>query len=245
MALSRTSHASAENSGSGTVTTASFTPPNNSLLFAVLCADPSSPSTSVAFSVSGGGLTWTRQLTLGPIYFGGSAPDYYQRMEVWTAPVTTGASMTVSGTDSASGANHQHLHVFSWTEYDTGSPIGATVTRNGTTDTGALSITLSASPASTSEVLAGRARIDSGSYDSTATPGSGWTELYDTAGSGGVSDLQTQVRGGSTSTTVAWSDVDDTAGTSAPWSVLSFGIEIKEAGGGGDTLFIGNNLRFM
>lgn len=229
MALARTNLTSGFTAASGTLTTSSFTPPSSSLLVAVVSF--LNNGTGGSNTVSGGGWTWTKRLTVGPTYLGGSAPNYFLTSEVWTAPVSTAASMTVAAA-LAGTPSDQHItaQVVAYTGYDVASPIGASITRTNSADTGAVSITLSAAPASTSEVLAGRQRADNNFYNTTATPGSGWTELYDFNAGGGYQDVETQVRAGSTSTTVAWTDIDDTAGP-ASFAVHTFALEIKEAGG--------------
>lgn len=230
----RTNLSSTEGNSGSTHVSGSFTPPNNSLLVAVYSKVGNGTYGSSVSSVSGGGLTWTKRLSVGPMYSnGGSPPDYYLISEIWTAPVTTGSSMTVSASDGyASGDQSYILQVVGYTAYDSSSPTGASVTRENLADTGALSITLSASPANTSEVIAGRARVDHSGYNTSATPGVGWTEIYDVSRGGGYNDLQTQARSGSTSTTVAWVDVDDTPGNNN-LAFQSFALEIKGFDGGG------------
>jgi len=78
-----------------TATSGSFTPANNSLL--VVCIGASEASTNAASisSVSGGGLTWTSRGTRGTGNNGGgtNSPGF---CAIYTAPVSTGSSMTVS-----------------------------------------------------------------------------------------------------------------------------------------------------
>lgn len=104
---------------SSTVTTASFTPPSGSLLVAAVVA--SSADDPV---VSGGGLTWTRRVR-----------NLDGGCELWTAPVVTGASMTVSVavTDSGFGMG-AGLKVDVVTGHYTTNPIGNTGTGNSPTD---------------------------------------------------------------------------------------------------------------
>lgn len=203
--------------------TGSFTPPNNSLLVVVFdTVGYGSEAPNIV--PSGGSLTFTKQIDIFNFMSGGP-PNYWMQTRVFTAPVATGASMTLTVSSDST-----LVHVFAYTNYDTSDPTGAFVERQNPADTGALSLTLSGAPATTSEVLAGRSRVDYGGYNTTATPGSGWNELYDAQAGGGYQDLQTQYRGDSTSTTVAWSDVDDTPGSNS-FAFHSFGLEIKAAGG--------------
>ncbi|MFB4294786.1 hypothetical protein ACBI99_44655 [Nonomuraea sp. ATR24] len=73
---------------SDTVTTASFTRPAGAVLVATVMG-----LSDTAFTVSGGGLTWTRRAQI--------VDNIVQRVEIWTAPVTGSGSMTV--TANASG----------------------------------------------------------------------------------------------------------------------------------------------
>lgn len=103
--------------------TGSFTPPDASLLVATVIA-----SSSVAPAVSGGSLTWTRQIRDTTE---GSA-------EIWTAPVVTGASMTVTVTTTGTNARAA-LKVDVVTGHQLSSPIGTTGT--GVTATDDITIT--------------------------------------------------------------------------------------------------------
>lgn len=98
------------------ITTASFTSVSGGMLVAMLQV-----TSGTAPTVSGGGLTWTRQVrnNLGQIY-----------ADIWTAPVTTGASMTVTATLSGD-LNAGGLKVDVISGQHPSFPIGATGT--GTT----------------------------------------------------------------------------------------------------------------
>src|SRR5688572_6724368 len=65
---------------------ASFTPASNSLL--VVCLSMDSNGAPQLGTVTGGGLTWTRQAIPGTTSGGSS--------EIWTAPVATGSSMQIT-----------------------------------------------------------------------------------------------------------------------------------------------------
>lgn len=75
------------------ITSASFTPADGSLL--VLCINmdkfASSSMLTVVFTVTGGSLVWTQRVIQQP-----SATVAGPVAAIWTAPVVTGASMTVS-----------------------------------------------------------------------------------------------------------------------------------------------------
>ena len=96
MTLARTNRIGSLSSfsyGTGSYTTGSFTPSNASLLV-VICsvmtnAGSTDPSGSLTISDSVG-LTWTAQVNVG------DASAWSIGMRIWTAPVTTGASMTAT-----------------------------------------------------------------------------------------------------------------------------------------------------
>ena len=116
------------------------------------------------------------------------------------------------------------VSVVAYTGYDTGSPIGATgsllVEDTGAPD-GAQSFTLSGAPATTSEVV-GAITLDKDAVGT--TPGGDFTEIHDLQ-SGGSGGIQSQIRTGSTSTTVAW--VDTNTGGNI-FKLVATGVEIKE-----------------
>jgi hypothetical protein len=78
-------------------TSGSFTPPNNSIILLCVVADTST-GVDLAMAVSGGSLTWTNQVERD----GGE--DNGGHTSIWTAPVTTGASMTITATASGGPA---------------------------------------------------------------------------------------------------------------------------------------------
>lgn len=207
------------------VTTTSLTPPSNSLLVvSVLVVNNQSSGT---LTVSGGGLTWTRQKT----FTSPNTPSgYTYKQEVWTAQVTTGAPMTItvdgtgtSGTDPA----RVTVQAVAFTGYNTASPIGGTASGSSLGDAAA-TITLSSAPVASSIVFATRGTADNATVNSSATPGPGWTEVYDQATSAGYGDLQTMVRTNSTSTSVTWSNMADSTSASL-WESSAFALEIKAA----------------
>lgn len=236
MALVRTDRLGQSNVSGGSAgapisaTSSSFTPSNNSLIVAaiIIINGPVGGVGGVAdvrtgLVVSGGGLTWTKRL--GPN--GGTTANYTAAHEIWTAPVVTGASMTINIAhvdNNGIDPSQANFNVVDFTGYDAGSPIGGTAS-DISTDDGAKTITLSSSPASTSIVFASR-NFQSNGNDANATQGAGWTEIYDLTNFG-YGALQSQIRGSSTSTSVAWADLADQAETA--WLTSCFAIEIKEA----------------
>ncbi|MGH9249157.1 MAG: hypothetical protein ACRD0W_06540 [Acidimicrobiales bacterium] len=229
MALSRTnvhSQASAEPHGTGDFTTSSFTPPDNCLLVVAVATMRVTTATDLTSSITcaGGGWTYTPRAGLG------SNTDVFSvSTRIFTAPVTTGASMTL--TIGTGGINMQFyaVSVVAYTGYDTGTPTGATgsllVESAGTPD-GAQSFTLSGAPATDSEVFAA---ITLDKDAAGTTPGAGWTEIHDVQ-AGGAGGVQSQIRTGSTSTTVAW--VDTNTGGNI-FKFVASAVEIKAAAGAG------------
>jgi hypothetical protein len=203
-------------------TSGSFTPPDNSLLVVMLAA-----YNVTSASISGGGLTWTQQVSLQD---NGTDKDF---LVVWTAPVTTGSSMTVTVSTLNFDASNGTMQIISYTGYDTTTPIGATASNNSIGTDGPQSLTLSAAPDTASEILGVMAGNSNGSApgETTVTPGTGWTEIEDLF-SNGWEGIQTQVITGTTTQTVSWNDIND-APTTMEGTASAAAFEIRAAGGGG------------
>lgn len=226
--------------GSG-VTSGSFTPSNNSLLVAVIGGEKGSGTLLLGAnsSLSGGSLTWTQRAA-----YASTASGYTHIVEIWTAPVTTGASMSLTWSNSAGNGSDDvvSMQVVDVTGYDTGSPVGA-VAAEQAPDDGAFSATLSATPAASSIVIGALLLESGGGGDLTMVGGSGWTDIYQPGGGGGgeagYACVHTQYRTGLTTTAVPWADVN--AGPDGTFSGLAdaAAIEIKEAGGGGGSIASG------
>lgn len=116
IALSGTSPALATDEVDGTLPTASFSPPAQSLLVASAAATDSNG----ALSVSGGSLTWTRRVQRNVF-------DTFM-VEMWTAPCPAGASniTTTLTSDGFEGTFAAALKVDVWTGADLTTPTGAT-----------------------------------------------------------------------------------------------------------------------
>lgn len=223
--------------GAASFSTGSFTPPDSSLLTVFVGGASESDISGSDFTISGGGLTWSSPVAS----VGTSVSSYWSKLQVFVAQVATGSSMTVT-VDHAVTMQIWHVQVISETGYNTSTPTGATGSDTALEDAG--NFTLSTSPASTSEVIAARFLVPNEVAAEAATPGSGWTEIYDIADAtgSGWGGLETQARGASTSASVDW--IDTTVGTTA-FSNIGLAVEILDAGGGGDTLFVGGGLHFM
>lgn len=211
-------------------TSSSFTPANNSLLVVAATAEAGSGMT-----ISGGGLTWTLQKNLQS-----TAGGWTTETRIWTAPVTTGSSMTIT----VSNVGHTIAEVLQATGHNTSTPIGAT----GSLDTGAsgtlsnITFSLSASPASTSYIYSCTGRVVNNTSTG-VTAGASWTRSAN-AGDGGFTG-GTEYITGTTSSTVTWANI--AAGdTYFGYGGAIAAVEIQAAGGGGSAYVAGQSaLSFM
>lgn len=108
--------------GTGTaVTSASFTPANNSLLVCCVSADTDS-GVSITITVSGGSLTWTARTERNAAESGANG-GY---AGIFTAPVATGANMTCSVTRTVNGAGSKRISakLYIVTGQNASNPIG-------------------------------------------------------------------------------------------------------------------------
>lgn len=231
--------------GAPSVTSGSITTVDNSLLVVSLAAMSVGNSATDNYStanstLSGGGLTWTKRVAVNDD--GTKGFNYTSLQEIWTAPVTTGASITLTwsntlNTSGSGDATRVTLHVFYFTGHHA-TPTGATCSTIALSDPLG-GMTLSGAPASTSTVILAREIEADATTDITATPDTsgGFTELYDVpavSGSEGYACLQAQYRTGSTSTAVEWDDIN--ANSIAVFgSPMGLGLEIVAAAGGAAT----------
>jgi len=208
MALARVDHLNEEvsdTSGALSVNFTAFTPQDNSLLCVfVFYVGNATPGTTGV--LSGGGLTWTRQV----ISVTGTDGTYSWNEEVWTAPVVTAVSTTLNFANASITITDAKVTVsaFSYTGYDTGTPVGGTGTWDTTTD-GTGDGTIDAAPATDDAVVSGRIWVPNGATNTTATAQTSSTEIHELAGTAGYGNLETQERLSNISTTVAWNDVND------------------------------------
>lgn len=260
MALARTLVATADSTvwdiplsgANNTEVTGSFTPANGSLLVAIAMiiktdtpGDGGAPDIEETPSMGitdSAGLTWTERVARGDeIVHSGSGADhaaYACGLKIWTAPVVTGTSMTVTFQRVSPNA---YLVAYCWGAViqvtgQHASPIG--VTGHGEKDTdgfgnasGALTFTLSGTPAASSIIFGARGVVSSATGTFRADPPTGYTELLDvsTDQTGG---FQVQVRdAGSTSTTYGWDEVNDGTAANPVYTPMGLALEIKEAAG--------------
>jgi hypothetical protein len=225
MALSRTnlgSWASGGFHGTGSFTTGSFTPPADSIIVAAVHAvrNGSSAAFRSNLTISGGSLTWSGEI-VGAEHGDWKGAVQYRSAEVGGSP----ASMSITIDCGAIDVYEYIVEAFAWTGYDTGDPTGATASGGSDSATGALSISLSATAASDSEVIASCWAQDEPVGN--ITPSGSYTEIYDVAGDeDGNVRLQSQGASGA-QTTASWASVPGQFGRSA------IALEIKAASGGG------------
>lgn len=215
------------NIGGTSYTSGSFTTVNSSLLVVGwMPADQTSSYTSGQYTISNSGtaLTWTQQKFQNSIGNGFAGAVY-----IWTAPVTTGASTTVTLTVGSGTIGNFAISVDSVTGHNTSTPIGATGS-NDNSGSGSLSnitFSLSGSPATTSAIYS----ITSTVINNTSTGvtvGSGWTSLYSFGDSSKAEGSEYIT--GTSSATVTWANVaaGDTPGG---FGSAQAAIEIQAAAG--------------
>lgn len=223
MTLARTHRigsASSAGHGTGTYTTAAFTPSDASLLVAIVSvmedSGSSDPSSDLTISDSAG-LTWTSQAAVG------DASSWSIGQRVWTAPVTTGVSMTVTVDCAARNIYQYFVEVADYTGY---GGVGQVGTNAALPTDGAGTVTLAGAPAATSEVI-GAIMQDCTGVGGAAPLDGTYTELYDLDSlSGSASQAQARAAG-STSASFSWSDVG--VGASLV-KATGIAVEITEAG---------------
>ena len=211
-------------------TTAAFTPPNNSLLVAHcgIVNGANGGDVRSGMTLSGDGLTWTKRG--GPN--GDTTSGYTSCHELWTAPVVTGSSMTLTyshagnvGDDKSTALIQVHSFIT-----DGGGSCGFAATPNiivsaALGNDGPQTINLPSAAAASSYKSAGRYYNSNGS-DRQASHGTGWTEVYDVQAAG-YGSHQTQVITNDANTDVDWIDIAEGAPATA-WFSGGIGIEIEE-----------------
>ena len=182
------------------------------------------------WSLTGGGLTWTRQVKAH------NSALFTAETAIFTAIATS----TTTITDMVGVPNSNNLSVcYTYakaTGYNASSPIGATAgVADGSLD-GQKDITLSGTPASTSYIYA----VAFENADDNATSkgidhgsSAGWTEAFDNgpAMTGGqiYGVWEGQYKTGHTSTTVRWDDIKPAAQSGTTFSFAGCAIEIRAA----------------
>lgn len=212
-----------ENHGTGPFVSGTFTPAANSLLVAVVgTAYGGTSAVPNNITVAGGGLTWARQAAVS------NSSSNEAALQIWTARVATAQPLALTLDEGADNVYIYMLQVRNYTNFDAISPFGGSAV-NTLLSQPAGTMTLSSAPAASSEVIAARVHNASSGAYSSATPGSGWTELYDQYPFSGVAGLEAQVRKNSTSSTVSWTDVNDTK--IGAEELIGLALEIKASQG--------------
>jgi len=228
--LTRTNRIGTQSSsghGTGSFVTGSFTPSDDSLLVVIVgCMEDSGssdPSGDLTISDSAG-LTWTSRANTG------NASAWSIGVRIWTAPVTTGTSMTVTIDCGARDIYWYGVTVADYTNY---AGVGTAGTNAATATDGADSVTLAASPSATSEIIGAIMQDPTGAGGATPGTAVSHVELYEVDSLTGAA-MQSQARpAGSTSAAFSWDDV----GTSAAlYKGVAAAIEITEAGASSTTV---------
>lgn len=217
--------------GTGGFTTASMTPDANSLLVVVVSAidEDSSGGNFTAMTIADSlGHTWTERAY-------GDVNTWETGIKIFTAPNTATTEFTITADCGGESVHIFILDVFSYTGQHA-SPIGATAAASDQAGNGAVSTTLSGTPATTSEVVAGLVLALNSSGNTGVTHGTGWTEIADTRLDEWMA-FQTQIRTGSTSTTVGWDDAYVGSGTADNSALVA--LEILSAEGGASAVLTG------
>lgn len=228
------------NSATSFTSAGSFTPADNSLLIAIVnTINDSTPDTVAAVSLSGGSLTWTKQTSISA--FTSSSGGYFAGLIVYTAPVTTGASMSLTASGYVTGGDSYYgFEVIQATGYNTSTPLGATALSNNVNVTNP-SLTLSGAPSSTSEVVSAFC-VNPNNTPSTPTPGGSYS-LLQNSGTGSTVVEGTEHLSGTTSTAVNWSNIGCAIYSS---NCVVNAFEILAAGGGASAYVAGQSaLSFM
>jgi hypothetical protein len=194
--------------GADNITSSSFTPSNDSLLVVVMSQQVVTQGQSNATISDTASLTWTKQDTG---YINTAANEVLT--VIWTAPVVTGTSMTVTATAQGSTDSNIAMSIVEFTGYNTSSPVGFKNNGSGENRTGAYSLSLGGTTSAASYVVGGAC-----TDDPTTTPGTGWTTMYD--GTPNYVDIAHQYKSGAMST-ADW----DAVTTTFSWAAVA--IEIK------------------
>lgn len=230
MALSRTDfitqNAADDTANADFVMSAITTVDSSLLILAIAMQDQGGGGTPVTSMVpSAVGLSFTSRKNQ-------SGASYGYGVAFWTAPITIGAPTVITIDVGAVNVATLRVRAACYTGYNTGTPIGATAGQVAGGTDGLQSTALSGAPATDSEVFACLNDVlNSGVM--TVSAGAGWTEL-DQVSRTNFDCVQWQIRTASTSTTVAWADIDTGAGT--VFEAVLAAIEIRAAAGSASVL---------
>jgi len=178
------------------------------------------------YSVSSSGVSFTTQVAVE----NNTTGSYPQVVEIFTGLVPSTGSRTV--TVNSNGLDHWGwVTVFKYSGVNTVNPVRQAKENNlavATQSNGSYTYNLDLAPLSTSEVLAGLV-VDS-AYSSLVyqTPGTGWSELLDDTYSDGTQygSAHIMCRGGSTSTSITYDDLNTTDASSLSYEWAMGALEI-------------------
>lgn len=231
MALSRTSHtAHLSTSSSTSTTTGSYTFASGSIVLAIVqvIADVGNenPGPLLAIDDTGADLTWTKVADIGP-----AEDDEYNNGIAAFVAIGNGTACTLTASKTGANAGRWYIRPYSWTGGNTSSPVGAIMEHAPETMDGAVTGTLSATPASDSDVISCAIATLNGGAAVAMTQGADQTELWDVQSDDWFIS-HGQVRTGSTSTSISWADVN-TTGVGYYQQPVFLAVEIKAAAEGG------------
>ena len=141
---------------------------------------------------------------------------------VGVSPVAT--TLTVSNSSTVFTVGWE-INAVAYTGYDVSSPVGVTGSGTATAQGQAFTLPLSGASAASSEVFAALAGDEDSPVPAPVVPGTGWTELSESASYD--PNVQTQVKSG-VSTSVVWT----TFGSQYTSKAVTAAIEIRAATGG-------------
>jgi hypothetical protein len=192
-------------------------------VFAVNDAGSEQPANLISIDDTGADLIWTPCAAID----NGQDVDFAAGIRAFWA-VGNGSSCTITASKTGANAGRWYIRPYSWTGANTSSPIGGVMGYYPNVSDGAVSGTLSATPAVDSEVVSVMASVLNGANPVSVTQGADQTELFDVQ-SDDYALFHGQVRGSSVSTAIAWADVNDTD-VSLYRNPVFLAVEIKAAG---------------
>lgn len=161
---------SAESYGTAAFTQAITTRSGELLVVVTLGLTNGSGAVS-GFTISGGGLTYTQRLAVS------RADSYGCFLYIHTAPVTTGASVTLS-VDATPSIYQWGIWSASYANYNTSTPTGVTGSTNASGSANAVTVTLSGTPATSSHVISAMVQ-DASTGAGAVTEGSDWAMRWE------------------------------------------------------------------
>jgi len=234
--LTQMNSTSGGNQGTGNFVSSAFTPPSSSFMLVGVFGTENSGSAPSATDMT---VTSSAGYTLTPVFrmaVGGSFGTY---VGIFSAPVSVGASGTLTVSFNGRNMSCVGVGVAAWTGYNAGTPLGVTANGQqtaGFTTPNPATITLSGSPASTSEVW-GIIGADKATADITPGTSIGFTETGDLFNNSVIAGgFETEVRGSSTSATVKWDDVRPGGGALFNWGAIAVEVLAQTEADGAATL---------